>query len=499
MKFVCLEFTDHWDGYYFPVCGCDSVTYNTAYCASTHGVTNFTQGPCSCFEKSYIRPSLPLIHFITFADAYNYYAVRGCDGKNYVSQYMAIYYGGVTSFTKDSVPCIDSSYIDASVDLSIYPDYPVCGCDKKTYRNKYEAFFYGGNLNWTRGRCECIEQYKIDTSLVCDETYDPVCGCDRVTYKNQCIAEHHFGVQYTKPGECPCIDSTLVLSDSVYFSLLNPIYFSRYLPVCGCDSVVYSSSAVAQFVFGVARWSNGYCKCIDSTQIILSADCYNNYIPIIGCDGKFYKNPCIARYYHGIMGYRYADCIENQLINKTINCDPVFNYDPVCGCDTVTYPNACYAVNHAGITMYFLGPCENDSTCKDTFLINPLKYCSNYYDPVCGCDSITYTNECIAKYKFGVKKWRAGSCTSGIYPDLSESIYIYPNPTKEILNIYFTENKLFNRAVISDVYGKSIRSKIFSPDILNYSINIADIPAGIYLITFFDNNSKHSKKIIISK
>ncbi len=499
IRYNCIQYS-RFDEYDFqPVCGCDSITYNNLYCASASGVTKFENTPCSCIAANFRDTTKNIFYYISkilYPDP-----VRGCDGKVYLSPEMAVRKGGVTSYSRNSIPCFEQKYIDTTIDLSMFPDDQVCGCDNRNYRNKYEAVLYGGVIDWKNRECSCIDEYEIDTSVLCSDIYDPVCGCDRITYTNQCIAENYYGVQYTNPGECPCIDSTLIFSDSVYYENRNPILFYFYDPVCGCDSITYTNYVVAQYYFGVASWTDGVCNCIDSTQIDLSVECYEIYLPVKGCDGKLYKNACIARYKHGVMGYERAACYEEQQVDISIECNPSFDYDPVCGCDTITYPNECYAKYHAGITRWYNGECIDDTTCINKFLIDTFKYCSDIYDPVCGCDSITYTNECIAKYRNGVKSWTQGSCTTStenINGNFTNTnfVNVFPIPFSNNITLTFSDNRNPELIAIYDMFGRKVKKIIVDKKTSKLNLSLEEIPAGIYFITIKTRNSIFTKKIV---
>ena len=49
-------------------------------------------------------------------------------------------------------------------------------------------------------------------------------------------------------------------------------------------------------------------------------------------------------------------CIDESIIDKFSVCIEI--YQPVCGCDGITYPNSCYAANFNGITSYTDGACD---------------------------------------------------------------------------------------------------------------------------------------------
>ncbi|MBK9566936.1 MAG: T9SS type A sorting domain-containing protein [Saprospiraceae bacterium] len=279
--------------------------------------------------------------------------------------------------------------------------------------------------------------------------------------------------------------------------------FEIFNPVCSCDGITFFNICDAMNRFGVYEFKKPEsCTCIDSTFIKPAIVCSGIFNPVCGCDGHAYKNLCEAVFKNGVLRLKNCNCIEPDLINDKIDCNTAFDQELVCGCDGRTYPNICYAQYKAGIVMLSnikSGPCTH--SCKDSILAIVDIPCSDSIDPVCGCDQVTYANECIARYKHGVLKWNKGACKPSNIKDTYSTVKldIYPNPASEFITLFSPEGKNFNLIEIfnsngSLIFKKNINfidSTTISLDSLTYS--------GFYFLHLTSSSEKVIKRLIVIK
>jgi hypothetical protein len=333
---------------------------------------------------------------------------------------------------------------------------PVCGCDGVTYANDCERRRAGAQKDhdgpcgkktcggiagepcppgsfceFPPGTCDIVDNQGtcVEVPELCPDVFDPVCGCDGVTYSNDCERRRAMA-QKAHDGPCedrvcggiagiPCPDGffcefppgTCDIADNQGACVEIPEACPRIFdPVCGCDGVTYSNDCERRRA-GAQKAHDGPCE-----------DRVCGGIAGIPCpEGFFCEFPSGT-----------CDIADNQgtCVEVPEACIAIF--DPVCGCDGVTYSNDCER-QRAGAQKAHDGPCEDKVCggfigvpCPEGFFcefppgtcnvadnqgtcVEVPELCPAIFDPVCGCDRVTYGNDC-ERQRAGAQKNHDGPC-----------------------------------------------------------------------------------------
>jgi len=379
--------------------------------------------------------------------------------------FTLLFFGSISNINAQISPCNLTGG-------SVYVGYTVPPIMMNATVNGMSQYSYA----WTNGATANQNQFY---SGWCVTITDLISGCD-TTICESCIPTGGGGI-------CPMI----------------------YDPVCGCDGTIYSNDCVAMqngiFTFYSAIGPNGQLlPCTGGVQPPCTVEVTSSGLTTF-CEGDSVQLQPTSFDVNG--SYLWNTGNTNHEIWVTTTADYILSYTNDTGCVSIDTMNI--QVIPEPFIVAFTDPTPATICLGDTIVIEITAGLNHYYwntgNPlhqdedrieVTPTQDFIYvvevldSNGCDARLEIEVF---VDTCATSINTEMFSEILIYPNPTKNILNISLSENEVFTISLLT-IEGKVV---VTENNVINsFVISSENLSKGQYILRIGNEKGTLNQKVI---
>ena len=458
--------------------GCDSVvTLHLTVNTTTYGDTSATVcGSFDWYEHTNLTQSGDYTHTFT--------TVAGCDSV--VTLHLTVNtttYGDTTATACGSFDWYSYTNLTESGEYT-HTMSNAAGCDSVvTLHLTVNTTTYGDTSATVCGSFDWYEHTNLTESGDYTHTFTTAMGCDSVVTL-------HLTVNTTTYGDT----SATVCGSFDWYEHTNLTqsgdYMHSFTTAAGCDSIVTLHLTVNTTTYGdTSATVCGSFDWYEHTNLTQSGDYTHTFTTTAGCDSVVTLHLTINQQTSGIDEQTACDSytwIDGTIYTESTNT-PTFTLSNAAGCDSVVTLHL--TVNESINSEFSI---VTEDSC---YIWNDQTYCETgdyvqTFETTDGCDSVVTLHLTI---------------TVGISDYSVYDFKLYPNPTKDIVNVQFTVHNIQLSDVeiqIFDMYGKLLDVvKVRNTDVMNTSaetqIDLSQYTNGVYLIkAIADGNMLAVRKVV---